>query len=107
MIVKVSKGPGRWEFLTDVRNVDCDSTARLATSQTEFEVHLAALTAQANGSPVRNLISEIDWDREIRPRRFGSLVLEYRDHNKEHVLFDGPVYLCNDEGETVEKVVLR
>lgn len=107
MIVKVSKGPGRWEYLTDVRNVDLDLAARLATSKQELDCQVEALKVSANGKTVRNLISEIDWSQPSSPRRIGAMVLELRDDSREFVLFDGLVYLCDDRGQTVDKVVLR
>ena len=107
MIVKISRGGGRWLLLSDVRGVDWDSTSRLVTSQLELRHQIELARRAVNGCPVRNLLESVDWGREPIPYRFGSMILEWQDGLKEVVLFDHPVYLCDDQGATVERVSLK
>ena len=110
MIVKVSKGDGKWMLLSDIRSIDYSSVSRTVVSGNQLENQLENLRNQANGCEFRTALMEIDWKNPPRsiqvdnPYRFNSMILEHEDRSKSLVVFDHPVYLCDDAGNTVEKI---
>ena len=110
MIVKVSKGDGRWILLNGVRSIDYSPTAHIAKSHSDFQTQLAKIQEGANGCAVRNALMDVDWSR-ISPSgphyKFSFMTVEQEDRSHTLVLYDHPVYLCSDEGTTVEKVNIR
>ena len=110
MIVKVSKGDGRWILIDDVRSVDYSSEARTAHSGANLQQQLAKIQQGANGCAVQNALMEIDWSKinlQGAPYKFSFMTIEHVDHSKTLVLYDHPAYLCNDAGTTVEKINVR
>ena len=110
MIVKVSKGDGRWVLLNDVRSVDYSSEAHTAYSGASLQQQLAKIQQGANGCIVQNTLMDIDWSKispQGAPYKFSFMTIEHVDHSKTLVLYDHPAYLCNDAGTTVEKINVR
>lgn len=110
MIIKISKGDGSWSLLNDVRGVDYTSIARTARTKEEFDQKLDDLQKSLNGCSVRNALMKIDWSRlksTSPPYKFSTLIVEHKDHSKTLVFFDHPVYLCDEAGNTVEKINIR
>ena len=113
MIVKVSRGDGKWLLLNDVRSVDYSVVSHTAQSGEELQKKLDGIQQKANGCIVRNALLNIDWTNPPRsvgpntPYKFSSMLIEHDDRAKSLVLFDHPVYLCNDAGTTVEKISVK
>ena len=110
MIVKVSKGDGRWILLNDVRSVDYSSEAHTAHSGASLQQQLARIQQGANGCAVQNALMDIDWSKinpQGAPYKFSFMTIEHVDRSKTLVLYDHPAYLCNDAGTTVEKINIR
>ena len=113
MIVKVSKGDGKWLLLNDVRSVDYSSVSHTAQSGVDLQKKLDGIQQKANGCVIRNALLNIDWANPPRsvspstPYKFSSMLIEHDDQAKSLVLFDHPVYLCNDAGTTVEKISVK
>ena len=113
MIVKISKGDGKWMLLSDIRSIDYSAVSRSVVSGNQLEGQLEHLKQQANGCEFRSALMEIDWQNppgEIRissPYHFNSMIVEHDDRTKSLVVFDHPVYLCDDAGNTVEKINVR
>ena len=113
MIVKVSKGDGKWILLSDIRSIDYSSVSRTVVSGNQLENQLEHLRQQANGCEFRSALMEIDWQDPRHgiwtdsPYRFNSMIVEHDDRTKSLLVFDHPVYLCDDAGNTVEKIHVR
>ena len=112
MIVKVSQANGRWLTLGDVRTVDYGGVAHSVCSGDELDSKIAEV-CNAAGAPVRNALIDIDWEnppptiQPDHPFKFGSFVVEHNDGHRVLVFFDHPVYLCDNKGDTVEKIRIR
>lgn len=110
MFVKITKGDGRWLSLLDVRSIDHPSVAKTASSGTELQHELDEIRSRVNGCEIKSALMDIDWQnppRSIRPERpycFNYITVEHGDRTKTCVLFDHPVYLCDDSGKTVDKI---
>ena len=113
MIVKVSKGDGEWLLLPNIRSIDYSSVSRTAVSGGQLENQFEHLKQQANGCEFRSALMGIDWEspppgiRVGNPYRFNSMIVEHEDRSRSLVVFDHPVYLCDDAGNTVEKINVR
>ena len=113
MIVKVSKGDGKWMLLPSIRSIDYSSVSQAISSGSQLEDQLENLKQQANGCEFRSALMGIDWEnpphgiRIDNPYRFNSMIVEHEDRTKSLVVFDHPVYLCDDAGNTVEKINVR
>lgn len=110
MFVKVSQGNGRWLSLLDVRSIDYSSGSKAVSSGAEFQREFDQIKSKVNGCEIRNALMNIDWQnppRSIGPERpycFSYIMVEHFDHSKTCVLFDHPVFLCDDTGKTVDKI---
>ena len=113
MIVKVSKGDGKWILLNDVRSIDYSSIAKKVTSGEELQHQLTQVKDQANGCEIRDALMEINWGNPSaklgpsNPYCFNSMIVELVDRTRTCILFDHPVYLCDDAGNTVDKINVR
>ena len=113
MLIKVSKGDGKFLLLPDIRSVDLGSCSLTAVSSDELKDKIDKEAGKLNGIEVRNVLMNIDWKRfetssnTKNPYRFGFMTVEHNDRSKAVVFFDHPVYLCNEAGDTVEKINIR
>ena len=116
MIVKISKGDGKWMLLHGIRSIDYSSVCKTISSGRELEDQIEHLKKQANGSAsceFRSALMDINWEEPpdgiqvSNPYRFNSLIVEHDDRTRTLVVFDHPVYLCDNAGHTVEKINVR
>lgn len=113
MIIKVSKGDGKWMMLPNIRSINYSSVSQTVVSGDQLEDQLEHLRKQANGCEFLSALMGINWKdppRSIQigsPYRFNSMIVEHDDRTRSLVVFDHPVYLCDDAGNTVEKINVR
>lgn len=113
MLVKVSKGDGQFLLLPDIRSIDLCSCSLTAMSGDELKEKIEKETEKLNGVEVRDVLMDIDWNKfstSLNPKnsyRFGFMTIEHNDRSRAVVFFDHPVYLCNEAGDTIEKINIR
>ena len=98
MLLKISKGNSEWALL-DVSGVDFQSTPRQCTSNEQLEGILT--TIRRGGFELRDLRSK---SMNGAPYKFQVATVHGKDGKTIVVVFDNPAYLCNDAGDTLERI---
>jgi len=97
MLLKISKGNGDWAIF-DVTNVDYSSHPQQAKTQADLDHALALI--QSNFEM-----------RDLRTRKPNGSLYRYQiatlhgvDGKTVVAVFDNPAYLCNNAGDTLERI---
>ena len=98
MLLKISKGNSEWAIL-DVASVDYSSNPRQVSSQDQLDNLLGVITR--NGFELRDFRSK---QPNGTPYKFQVATVHGNDGKTLVAVFDNPAYLCNNAGDTLERI---
>ena len=111
MFVKVSKGDGGWLLIGNVKNVEYPASALQARSGVELKALVNRITGEAAECVIENALIQIDPFSTPRNGavvyKFSVLTAKHEDGSKTVILHDHPVYVCGDNGATMERINVR
>ncbi len=104
MIVKVQGETGNWILFDNAEKVEFSTTPRKFHSIEEID----AVGVDEEASHVHYILTEpchegMDFENPVE----AAIISFTQNHKKHIIIFNTVAYLCNDQGKTIERVIIK
>ena len=104
MIVKVQGETGNWILFDNAEKVEFNTTPRKFYSIEEID----AVSIEEEASQVYFVLTKphheaMDFENPVE----AAIISFTQNHKKSVIIFNTVAYLCNDQGKTIERVIIK
>jgi len=104
MIVKVQGETGKWILFDNAEKVEFNTTPRKFRSIEEID----AVGVEEDASDVFYILTEPSHEEMNFTNPVEAAIISFvKNHRKYVILFNTVAYLCNDQGKTIERVIIK
>ena len=104
MIIKVQGETGKWILFDNAEKVEFNTTPRKFHSIEEID----AVGVEEEASQVYYILTEPSHEEMNFTNPVEAAIISFVQNHKKHViLFNTVAYLCNDQGKTIERVIIK